>query len=716
MPINGTAGPDVISGTAGDDVINGLAGDDTIEGGAGNDDVFGGDDDDLLISNSGGSDELYGEGGNDTLIMTVRGTPTPIVDGGDGDDLIQVTANAVTIRGGSGNDTIFYLGGTFGGAQGTIDAGDGDDRIFYSSPPNQATTVTLGAGRDTIQLDGPGVVITDFAAGAAGDVIDLSLYGPDPVGNGLFSIQQSGADTLIVQNWSGTVFARLSNVLASSLVTANVAGASPGLHIEGTGADETWIGSALADYIHAGGGNDYVRGLAGNDNLDGGSGIDTVDLSQETGGFYVNLTGLDIVVGGTRVHGHTVRSATGQDVLFGFENVIGSGGDDYMFGDSADNLFVGGGGRDQMTGGNGSDTYYVDDSGDVVIETGDGVDRIFTSISYVLSTSNSVEMLSTDNHAATTAINLTGNGLSNTLYGNAGANVLDGRGGVDLMIGWGGDDIYYVDSLADEVHEVAGGGTDSIFASVTYVLAESGHGEIEVLSTVNHSATTAINLFGNAQGQTLYGNAGNNGLNGGGGADLMIGWDGDDIYYVDSSADEVHEVAGGGADRIYTSVSYALGESAHGEIEMLSTIDHSATAAIDVTGNALGQTLYGNAGVNWLDGKGGNDVLIAWGGADTFAFTSALGAGNIDTIHSFATGSDRIALDDAVFAGLAPGSLAAGAFVLGTGAQDADDRIIYNSASGALLFDADGNGAGTAIQFATLLGSPPIVASDFLVI
>ena len=69
-----------------------------------------------------------------------------------------------------------------------------------------------------------------------------------------------------------------------------------------------------------------------------------------------------------------------------------------------------------------------------------------------------------------------------------------------------------------------------------------------------------------------------------------------------------------------------------------------------------------------------------------------------------------------MFAGLGLGALAAGAFVVGTAAADGDDRIIYNQATGALLFDADGSGVGAAVQFATLQGTPVITASDFMVI
>ena len=64
-----------------------------------------------------------------------------------------------------------------------------------------------------------------------------------------------------------------------------------------------------------------------------------------------------------------------------------------------------------------------------------------------------------------------------------------------------------------------------------------------------------------------------------------------------------------------------------------------------------------SARANVIDGGAGADTLVGGGGADVFAFNTALGGGNIDGIVDFAAGSDRIMLDDAMF-GLALGSLA----------------------------------------------------------
>ncbi|HYD14462.1 MAG TPA: hypothetical protein VEC11_16570, partial [Allosphingosinicella sp.] len=70
-----------------------------------------------------------------------------------------------------------------------------------------------------------------------------------------------------------------------------------------------------------------------------------------------------------------------------------------------------------------------------------------------------------------------------------------------------------------------------------------------------------------------------------------------------------------------------------------------------------------------------------------------------------------------IFAAIgAPGALDANAFVTGAAAADASDRIIYNSLTGQLFYDADGNGAGAAVLFAIASGAPTLGAGDFVVI
>jgi Ca2+-binding RTX toxin-like protein len=62
------------------------------------------------------------------------------------------------------------------------------------------------------------------------------------------------------------------------------------------------------------------------------------------------------------------------------------------------------------------------------------------------------------------------------------------------------------------------------------------------------------------------------------------------------------------------------------------------------------------------------------------------------------------------------GKLSKDAFWSGAEAHDGSDRIIYNKATGALLYDPDGDGAKAAIQIATLLKNKLVTAADFFVI
>jgi Ca2+-binding RTX toxin-like protein len=121
-----------------------------------------------------------------------------------------------------------------------------------------------------------------------------------------------------------------------------------------------------------------------------------------------------------------------------------------------------------------------------------------------------------------------------------------------------------------------------------------------------------------------------------------------------------------------------------------------------------------------IDGGLGNDILTGGIGADSFKFTSAL-KGNIDRITDFATGIDRIELDDAIFKKFigVTGQIAEGNLVKGgTGvkALDSNDHLIFNTSTGALFYDADGNGSGAAIQFATLTGVSNIAYTDFWIV
>ena len=114
---------------------------------------------------------------------------------------------------------------------------------------------------------------------------------------------------------------------------------------------------------------------------------------------------------------------------------------------SAD-VFHGTTGADTMIGYGYNDTYYVNNPGDKVVElAGSGHDTVLASVTYALSAGSSIEYLATTNPSGTAAINLTGNGSSQTINGNAGNNVIDGGGGNDVLRGGAGNDVFVFDTV-----------------------------------------------------------------------------------------------------------------------------------------------------------------------------------------------------------------------------------------------------------------------------
>ena len=281
-----------------------------------------------------------------------------------------------------------------------------------------------------------------------------------------------------------------------------------------------------------------------------------------------------------------------------------------------------------------------------------------------------------------------------------------------------------VDSSGDKLVELAGQGIDTVRTSLaSYTLATN-------FEALVYTGSGAFTGYGNAADNTLLGGAGNDKLDGKAGADTLVGGLGDDTYTVDNAGDVVIEQVGAGTDTVKATVSYTLGAN----VEKLTL---GGTAAIDGTGNELGNTIKGNdaanalfglAGKDSLTGGGGNDILSGGLGADTltggtgadsFRFDVLETTANKDTIRDFEHGIDRIELDHtafAAFSGHALGAIGAGELALGAAASTASQHLVYNGATGALYYDADGAGGQTQVQIAVFTASPGLTASDLVLI
>ena len=218
--------------------------------------------------------------------------------------------------------------------------------------------------------------------------------------------------------------------------------------------------------------------------------------------------------------------------------------------------------------------------------------------------------------------------------------------------------------------------------------------------------------YGGAGADTLTGGAGADFLDGGLGADTMDGGHGDDGFGVDEAGDTI--VDSSGFDTVYSSINYTLGA----DLEALVLV---GSKALDGIGNADDNLIIGNTGANRLSGGDGNDslfgdagldVLTGGAGADRFYFDVSPSTG-YDRITDFSA-EDFIFLNIGLFSALAPGTLGAAAFRLGTVATTTSQRILYDLSTGNLYYDADGSGAKQAIRFATVTSGTQLSASNFV--
>ena len=131
-------------------------------------------------------------------------------------------------------------------------------------------------------------------------------------------------------------------------------------------------------------------------------------------------------------------------------------------------------------------------------------------------------------------------------------------------------------------------------------------------------------------------------------------------------------------------------------------------------GRAGNDTIYGNGGVDVIVGGTGNDKIYLGKGLDTVYFNSRLNAKtNVDKIMDFKAADDTLGLAHKIFKTIGSGPLQENAFHAGKSAHDADDRIIYDQATGSLYYDADGTGSAAKIKFAVLANNAAITHADF---
>lgn len=362
-----------------------------------------------------------------------------------------------------------------------------------------------------------------------------------------------------------------------------------GVVVSGTGADDAITpeqgppGQPLV-----GDGPDVILALGGDDVLDGGLGADVMLGGDGNDTYVVDDIG-DLVMEFPFGGWDTVRSSisysldAAPDTRFTVENLtligaaaidgtgnrldnllIGNGAANLLDGRAGDDRIDGGAGADTMIGGLGDDTFYVDDSGDRVIElAGQGDDRVYSMVEYNL-TGQALETLVLSGAAGVSGF---GNELANTLVGNSGGNYLDGLEGADIMRGGAGDDAYGIDDPGDVIDETdgaggdAGGQFDQVFILAPVTVSLTGPARFVENATVARPVPTTV--IGNDLANFFMGGYGDDTLDGAGNDDRIWASLGDDHVFGGDGNDDLDGYRGddqifGGAGRDYIRASEGL--------------------------------------------------------------------------------------------------------------------------------------------------------------
>lgn len=623
--------------------------------------IFTGDaDNNYIVSANGedviygldGIDYLYGRGGNDQLV------------GGNGEDSLFGEEGVDTLDGGADADQ--------------LDGGFGND------------TLTGGDGADIFIVNDDIDAITDLGFGGT----DVLSVGPDATAN-----------ATVVQAWTAT--AATTNDGIVNLVTAgfavdlSLAQGSVGFTVTNTGVATTLTGSAQGDTLRSGDGADILIGGGGDDTLISiahtataiyGGAVADYTLTKVGGGTWqivdINLadgnSGTDTLIGVATVQfaggvvelpantapellaaiaGQTIN----EDSPFNFQVPAGTFSDPdgdtlalsatladgstlpgWLTFDSETNTFSG--------------TPPQDLNGQIALKVSatDGQLSVADDFILTIRAISDAPVITSGGGGDTASYSVLEN---TTAIGRITATDADlGAYQRYSIVGGADAGLFKISSrtgalmfnTAANFESPADSNQDGIYD----VIVKASDGRLSDTQTLQIRVTNVAN-------EIITGSVLDNALLGDSGADRLYGYGGNDLLN-----------SGAGNDRLY--------------------------------GDFGNDTLLGGEGNDRLYGGAGQDILTGGGGRDLFIFDlSPNTAGSVDVITDFTrTQGDKIALSMADFAGFTQrGLITADQFHADAGAmtaQDAEDRIIYNTSNGALYYDADGVGGADAVQLATI--------------
>lgn len=738
-----------IDGNAGNDSIDGGAGNDFLNGGLGNDTLIGGDGDDTITTGDGvtntGNNVVFGGAGND-IIFT--GSGNDIIAGGSGDDLIFAGDGNNIVFGGSGNDNIYTGSGNdivFGGSgNDVIFGGDGDDILHGgegndyiegngSTAGNQTVDGNIflvtsedvlvgGSGNDTFKVSGELDIQTIILGGVSGrdnegnparyiNVTELEEEGEEEGGE--------EEEELVVFDTVTGEYVEIEDQEMSEQIETDVRlnlVTRPGSSALSTYASSI-AGYNAVDTIEFTTSGDYSESLifSGIERLELASGVN-ITLSAEQLEANGESLSLGFLNPGTHIYGVAGGPTESVTIKLEFEEaefepaVAGADEVEYQ-----------------------SAVFEVDDYSvaelfhnvDIIYDATEGEAGSYVRIDGANETAGAREIV----HGSDGVDYVTARLGDDVVYGNGGNDLLVGHGGADYLDGGEGNDIFLIGGFGSGVqgttskaddgqkewiatgakHDVivGGDGVDTLRITTGIGANTKANGTI-VLNNDNFKSMEVVQVGGTV-GRLNVENTALQLLN--------------DHYYFN-------------ANGTVANLSNTLGNNGGTINNVVVDASGLTTNGLTFEGNANNQTFIGTSQADRFIGNGGNDTLTGGGGADTFVFgkvwtqvvtgaadeeqvyvNTAFNLTGKDTITDFLRGTDKLELHTDQFASLTGGITNANIKVgAGAVAGDSNDYLIFDTTTKTLKYDADGNGAGAAVDIAVLTGVTTLTASDFVIV
>ncbi|GLK78237.1 hypothetical protein GCM10008171_34910 [Methylopila jiangsuensis] len=448
--------------------------------------------------------------------------------------------------------------------------GAGDDRLeldFFSTTTD--SVFHGGLGYDTLAITGDlvGLLNADVRSiealelsGGSHAQINLSQLNDSAFARGLALSSTGGSAQLEIGVGVAGGSVNLTELTFTTWAPTNV------IVVWGSAKNDTFVGSAAADVIKGGAGNDgfYWKpastlapqgdGLEGQDGddvfvvnggsrgphlgyADGGAGVDTLSVTATSVYFSSDLT---------------------QSRLTSIERIILGDNDANVRLELLGSQFGGTGvAADALVSGGGAGSATLQVSAGPS-ESAAGTPDV--DLSGLRFTSWSQTGVRPDQ------IVIGGGDRDDVLIGSSQSDQIHGGRGADRMQGGLGDDRYWVDDASDTIVESANGGRDVVETSVSYRLM---NGQVEELRVSLDGFLADIDLTGNKRGNLVVGGDGDNVLKGLSGKDRLFGGDGDDILHGGAHADVL---TGGTGQDIF------VFDTALGSIDAIKDFSHADDA------------------------------------------------------------------------------------------------------------------------------------------